>query len=57
MTGGVTTVSVASGLLVTDKPPASVTTTPKRRVGGCTLVKTSVAWVPKGMLVKLLWFA
>ena len=41
MDGGVTTVRLTSGLLVTDNPPESVTTTAKRRLVGWTLVSTN----------------
>jgi hypothetical protein len=54
MLGGTSTVRVASGLLVADNPTESLTTTPNRRVVGWTLVNTSVAPVPNGMLVKAL---
>ncbi len=50
------TVRVTSGLLVA-APSTFVTTTENRRMVGCTLVSTSVASVPNGMLVKVLALA
>ena len=57
MLGGSSTVSVTCGLLVANNPPESVTTTANRRLVGWTLVSTSVASVPNGMLVKVVTLA
>jgi hypothetical protein len=55
--GGTSTIRETNGLLVAESPPASVTTTEKRVVVGWTFVRTSVASVPHGMLVKVVALA